>query len=91
MTQGLQEEMPSRLPLQQNLIPFLIPYLLTSSLRLANKTIQNKVMSVEGSLELLLSVGFVLQEKDEETILVFPDGQIEDWIRAAVKMIDACM
>ncbi|GMH70653.1 hypothetical protein TrRE_jg2343 [Triparma retinervis] len=60
------------------------------TIRLANKTIQNKVISVEGSLELLLSVGFVLQEKDNETVLVFPAGQVEDWLGAAVKMIDAC-
>jgi len=39
------------------------------TIRLANKTIQNKVMSVSGSLELLLAVGFVLQEKDDEVRL----------------------
>ena len=45
--------------------------------RLTNASIQTKVVSVKGALELLVEAGFKPQEIDGEQFLVLPDDHFE--------------
>ncbi len=60
--------------------------------RLSNTKIKDAITDMQGALELMMSVGFVLSENDEdgETYLVYPPGEKEVcWLVSAVEMIDS--
>ena len=55
--------------------------------RLSNPKIKEVITDVQGALELMMAVGFVLSENDEdgETYLVYPlDVGVADWLSGAL-------
>ena len=59
--------------------------------RLSNAKIKAAITDIAGALELMMSVGFVLSENDEdgETYLVFPPGeQGKDWLDSALGIME---
>lgn len=60
--------------------------------RLSNPKIKEAIPDVQGALELMMSVGFVLSENDEdgETYLVFPPGEKgPSWLDGALAMMES--
>lgn len=60
--------------------------------RLSNPKIKEAIADVQGGLELMMSVGFVLSENDEdsETYLVFPPGDKgADWLNSALSIMES--
>ncbi len=60
--------------------------------RLTNTKIIEAITNMHGALELMMSVGFVLSENEEdgETYLVYPPGEKEAaWVESALEMIDS--
>ncbi|KAL7444072.1 hypothetical protein ACHAXH_009918 [Discostella pseudostelligera] len=60
--------------------------------RLSNAKIKETITDMQGALELMMSVGFVLSENDEdgETYLVYPPGEKEAcWLSSALEMIES--
>lgn len=60
--------------------------------RLSNPKIKEAIADVNGGLELMMSVGFVLSENDEdgETYLVFPPGKKgSSWLSNALSMMES--
>jgi hypothetical protein len=61
-------------------------------IRLSNPKIIEAITNMQGALELMMSVGFVLSENEEdgETYLVYPPGENEAaWIESALERIDS--
>lgn len=57
--------------------------------RLANPKIQSTIAQVQGATELLLSVGFSLQEQDGDSLLIFPeDSPGPEWLSAALHQLE---
>lgn len=57
--------------------------------RLANPKIKATLVDVPGALEVMLSTGFVLEEHDGESVLVFPPDCVgPDWLPSAMKQLD---
>lgn len=57
--------------------------------RLANKAIQDRVLAVEGGLEVLCAAGFQLAEDGAETVLVLSDDFDRPRLRAAADALGA--
>ena len=59
--------------------------------RLSNPKIKEVITDVQGALELMMAVGFVLSENDEdgETYLVYPlDVGVADWLNGALERME---
>mmetsp|Transcript_4144 Transcript_4144/g.11405 ORF Transcript_4144/g.11405 Transcript_4144/m.11405 type:complete len:422 (-) Transcript_4144:1264-2529(-) len=57
--------------------------------RLSNTKIKAAITDIHGALELMLSVGFVLNEEDGETYLVYPFGDTApDWLPSALERME---
>lgn len=57
--------------------------------RLSNPKIKSFITDIHGSLELMLSVGFLLNEEDGETFLVYPLGNSgPDWLPLALARME---
>ena len=58
-------------------------------MRLANKAIQDRVLAVDGGLEVLCAAGFQLAEDGDETVLLLPDAFARPRLRAAADALGA--
>jgi hypothetical protein len=59
--------------------------------RLGNAKIKAAVVDIQGALDIMMSVGFTLQDDDEtgESLLVFPpDFAGEDWLPQALALLE---
>lgn len=57
--------------------------------RLANPKIKEALVDVPGALEVMLAVGFVLEELEGESMLMFPADYLgPDWLPSALKQLD---
>jgi len=58
--------------------------------RLANPKIKAAIVDVEGAVEIMLACGFILEEQEGESVLVYPaDTPGPDWLPMALKQLDA--
>lgn len=58
-------------------------------IRLANPKIQSSIVQVSGALETLMAVGFLLQEQEGESVLIYPESNsIPSWIPSAIQQLE---
>eukprot|EP00980_Cylindrotheca_fusiformis_P004720 scaffold1004_cov105-Cylindrotheca_fusiformis.AAC.3 len=59
--------------------------------RLANAKIKSAIVDMEGAIDLMMSCGFVLQEQDGESVLIYPEKEVykvPEWIPAAIRQME---
>ena len=56
--------------------------------RLANPKIKAAIVDLTGGVEMMLSAGFQLIDEDGESYLVYPEGYVPEWLKAALQQME---